>query len=410
MRRILQDVRVLDLTQFFSGPQATLFLAGLGAEVIRVDSPASAASIAKAPPYAGRNGVSLEPTDPDDLSVSFLKRARGKKAICLDLKQQAGVDLFHRLVKQSDVVVENYSVGVADRLGIGYEALAAINPRLIYCALTGYGSTGPDAHLKAYDVTVQAAAGLMSLTGNPGEPPLKAGTALSDAIAGTFAMSGIVAALYDREKTGKGQFIDVSMVDCLFALIFDDPIDWYDRLGVPTRQGNRIMRFSPMNTYKCADGWAVMGAATPPQWQGFLRAIERTDLAEDPDWARVEWRVANNDAVDAAVLAWSLHQPADKAVDRMRTEGAIAAPIHDAASLAGWPQLQARGMYETLQHPTLGALDGVGAPGFPLKFSEAATGYDSPSALARTHNREVLSGVLGLDADEIDALEKALVI
>jgi len=410
MHRILEGVRVLDLTQFFSGPQATLYLAGLGAEVIRIDSPATAATVANAPPYAGSKGVSLERQSPDDMSVNFLKRARGKKAICLDLKQPEGVELFMRLVDRADVVVENFSVGVAKRLGVDYAAVAARNPRAIYCALTGYGSTGPDAALKAYDITVQAAAGLMSVTGLPGQPPMKAGTALSDAISGAMAMSGIVAALYDREKTGAGQFVDVSMVDCLFSLLFDDPIDWYERLGVPVRQGNRIMRFSPINAYQARDGWVVLGAATAPQWQGMLHALGRQDLADDPDWSRIEWRVANNGAVDALVQGWTITQTVEHAVEAVRSAGALAAAIHGPEDLANWPHLKAREMYETLRHPTLGPLEGVGAPGFPLKFSNAATGYDTPAAPPRTHNREILGDLLALDADEIARLEAAGVI
>ena len=138
-----------------------------------------------------------------------------------------------------------------------------------------------------------------------GQPPTKAGTALSDAIAGTFAMSGVLAALLDREKTGRGQFVDVSMVDSLFALLFDDPIDWYERLGVPVRQGNRILRFSPINTYATRDGWAVLGAATGSQWKGVLRAIGREDLLDHPDWSSLDWRVANNDRCDALLRDWA---------------------------------------------------------------------------------------------------------
>ncbi|MEQ9125503.1 MAG: CoA transferase [Alphaproteobacteria bacterium] len=410
MHRILEDVRVLDLTQFFSGPQATLYLAGLGAEVIRIDSPATAATIAHAPPYAGPHGVALERQSPDDLGVNFLKRSRGKKAICLDLKQAEGRELFMRLVEKADVVIENFTVGVTARLGVDYAAVAARNPRIVYCALTGYGSTGPDAGLKAYDVTVQAAAGLMSVTGLPGQPPMKAGTALSDAISGAFAMSGVVAALYDREKTGVGQFVDVSMVDCLFSLLFDDPIDWYERLGIPVRQGNRILRFSPVNTYRAQDGWVVLGAATAAQWRGMLNAIGRADLLDDPDWSRVEWRVANNAAVDRMVQAWAAALPVAEAVERVRAAGAIAAAIHGPEELANWPHLRARGMYETLGHPTLGNLEGVGAPGFPLKFSNAKTGYRSPAALPRAHTHEVLSDLLALDEAEIARLEAAGVI
>ncbi len=410
MHRILDGVRVLDLTQFFSGPQATLFLAGLGAEVIRVDSPASADTIAAAPPYAGPHGVSLERQSPDDLNVNYLKRARGKKAICLDLKQPDGVALFMRLVDRADVVIENFSVGVTARLGIDYPAIAARNPRVVYCSLTGYGSSGPDKDLKAFDITEQAAAGLMSVTGLPGQPPLKAGTALSDAIAGTFAMSGVLAALYDREKTGAGQYVDVSMVDCLFSLLYDDPIDWYERMGVPVRQGNRIQRFSPINTYRTKDGWVVLGAATTEQWRGMLKAIGRPELIDDADWGRIEWRLAHNDAVDRLVQSWAETVDTAGAVSHARAEGAIAAAIHGPEDLAAWPHLRERGMYVDLDHPTLGPLAGIGAPGFPLKFSDAETGYHSPAPLPRSHAEEILGGLLGLDEDEIRRLEKAGII
>ena len=410
MRKILDRVRVLDLTQFFSGPQATLFLAGLGAEVIRIDSPDGARKVAVAPPYAGARGITFDRALPDDLNVNYLKRTRGKKAISLDLKQPAGRDLFLRLVDLADVVMENFSVGVAERLGIDYPRLAERNPRIVYCALTGYGSTGPDREQKAYDVTVQAAAGLMSVTGLPGQPPMKAGTALSDAIAGTFAMSGVLAALLDRANTGRGQFVDVSMVDCLFSLLFDDPIDWYERLGVPLRQGNRILRFSPINTYATRDGWAVMGAATPGQWTGVLKAIGRTDLMGDPNWDSLDWRVANDAQVDALVREWAATRTTAEGVAAMLAAGAMASVIRGPEELAAWPHLRARDMYAPLEHPTLGPLADVGAPGFPLKFGAAGAGYDSPAPLPRQHNAEIYGGLLGLDAGELERLAAAGVI
>ena len=404
MRKILEGVRVLDLTQFFSGPQATLFLAGLGAEVIRIDSPAGAERVAVAPPYAGARGVSLDRRSPDDLNVNYLKRTRGKKAISLDLKHPEGKALFLRLVEHADVVVENFTVGVAERLGIDYTRLATLNPRIVYCALTGYGSTGPDRELKAYDATVQAAAGLMSVTGLPGQPPLKAGTALSDAIAGTFAMSGVLAALLDRANTGRGQFVDVSMVDCLFSLVFDDPIDWYERLGLPLRQGNRIMRFSPINSYPTSDGHAVLGAATPAQWTGVLNAIGREDLIDDPDWASLDWRVAHDGEVDGLVRDWAATRTTAEAVRIMLDCGAVASIIRGPQELAEWSHLRERGMYAPLEHPTLGVLANVGAPGFPLKFGAAAAGYDTPAPLPRQHNQEIYAGLLGMSNAEIERL------
>ena len=410
MRKILDGVRVLDLTQFFSGPQATLFLAGLGAEVIRIDSPAGAERVAVAPPYAGKRGISFDRGTADDLNVNYLKRTRGKKAISLDLKHPEGKALFLRLVEHADVVVENFSVGVSARLGIDYPRLEALNPRIVYCALTGYGSTGPDRQLKAYDVTVQAAAGLMSVTGLPGQPPLKTGTALSDAIAGTFAMSGVLAALLDRANTGRGQFVDVSMVDCLFSLVFDDPIDWYERLGLPLRQGNRIMRFSPINTYPTSDGFAVLGAATPGQWIGVLNAIGRADLIDDPDWSSLDWRVTHDAEVDGLVRDWAATRSTAEAVRTMLDCGAVASIIRGPRELAEWSHLKERGMYAPLVHPTLGPLADVGAPGFPLKFGAADAGYDTPAPLPRQHNQEIYGDLLGLDAAEIARLAASGVI
>jgi formyl-CoA transferase len=223
-------------------------------------------------------------------------------------------------------------------------------------------------------------------------------------------MSGVLAALLDRERTGRGQFVDVSMVDCLFSLLFDDPIDWYERLGVPVRQGNRILRFSPINTYSTQDGWAVLGAATPGQWTGVLTALGREDLADDPNWSSLDWRVANNSRVDALVHHWAASKTTEEAVSAMLAAGGIASAIRGPKELANWEQLRERNMYVPLEHPLLGPLADVGAPGFPLKFSEADTGYATPSPLPRQHNNEIYRELLGLTEAEVTELAKSGVI
>jgi formyl-CoA transferase len=200
------------------------------------------------------------------------------------------------------------------------------------------------------------------------------------------------------------------MVDCLFSLLFDDPIDWYERLGVPVRQGNRILRFSPINTYATSDGWAVLGAATAGQWSGVLKAIGREDLATDPDWSSLDWRVANNEQADALLRDWAGTRTTAEAVETMLAAGGVASEIRGPKELAAWPHLKAREMYLALEHPTLGPLADVGAPGFPLKFSNAAAGYDSPAPLPRQHNGEIYRDLLGLDPVEIERLAKAGVI
>jgi crotonobetainyl-CoA:carnitine CoA-transferase CaiB-like acyl-CoA transferase len=298
----LEGLVVLDLTRYLSGPHCTLLLAGLGARVIKLDEPAGGDPAALAPPFSG---PSFERASADDFGLAYLKRARGKRSATLNLKDPRGRALFLRLVEKADVVVENFRPGVAERLGIGYEALKARNPRIVYCALSGYGATGPDKDLKAYDLMAQAEAGLMSITGAPDGPPTKTGGALSDMIAGTYSALGILAALREREGSGLGQAVDVAMSDCLFSMMMDEPVDRLDALGLAARQGNRILRFSPFNAYAAKDGWITLGCVTREDWHALLGAMGREDLRAHPDWSRVEWRIRNNGEVDRLVGALS---------------------------------------------------------------------------------------------------------
>ncbi len=402
--QILDGVRVLDLTRFLSGPQATLFLAGMGAEVIRIDDPAIGGLAAKAPPFFGPQGASLHRRTADDLGIAYLKRARGKKAVTLNLKSEHGKTIFFRLVESADVLVENFRVGVTDRLGVGYGILQRRNPRLIHCAITGYGATGPDSRLKAYDLMVQAATGLMSITGAPDGEPCKTGSSLTDGIASSFAVSGILAALLLRERTGKGQFIDVSMADCLLSLMLDEPLDCYDQLGLPLRQGNRIVRFSPFNTYPTKDESVAVGAATEDDWIALLDAMGRSDLTRDRNMMSTSWRIANNGEVDALVSSWTKTLSSAEVIERLTAQDVPCSPIRDIKALAAWVHLRERGLLQELVHPYFPNLKGPLAPGFPLKFSGAAVGYAAPAPVSGQHNKEIYGGVLGLSDDALQAL------
>lgn len=408
--RILEGIRILDLTRFLSGPQATLFLAALGAEVIRIDEPAGGDPTINAPPFFGPEGVSLQRRSADDIGIAYLKRARGKKAITLNLKSEQGRALLFRLVAQADVLVDNFRVGVSRKLGIHYEALRAHNPRLIHCAITGYGSTGPERGRKAFDLMVQAATGLMSITGEPEGGPCKTGSPLSDGIAGTFALAGILAALLQRERTGAGQFVDVSMADCLVSLVFDEPLDCYDSLGLPLRQGNRIMRFSPFNTYPTVDGTIAIGTATREDWTALLQVMARADLLASDDYMNPGWRIANNAAVDAVVAQWARARSSAVVLEALNARDIPCSPVRNVAEVAAWPQLGARGMLQALRHPHLPQRDGPLAPAFPLKFGGAATDYAGPAPLHRQHNDEVFGGLLGLSDEERAGLAKQGVI
>ena len=397
MAGILSGIRVVDLTQYLSGPQATLFLAGLGAEVIHVDNPATGDVTADSAPYLGPEGVSLGRRTPDDLGVPYLKRARGKRAVTLNLKHPEGPELLLALVRRSDVVVENWSVGTAARLGVDYAACRAVKPDIVYCSISGFGQTGPDAAVKAFDTMVQAASGLMSLTGDPNGPPTKAGSALADTLAGTFAFAGILAALLHRFRSREGQHVDVSMVDCLLALVLDESPDVWKTLGLPGRQGNRIPRVSPFNVYPTADGWIALGAAHDADWSRVLDAMERADVKGDAELATPAGRIANNARVDALVTSWTRGHPTAHAVAHLRAHGVACGPVRDIEALKGWPQLAARGMLEPLRHPTLGPRPDVVAPGFPLKFSATEVGYRTAAPPVGRDNDAIWGDLLGFD-------------
>lgn len=410
MKKILEGVVVLDLTRFFSGPQATLFLAGLGAEVIKIDDPATGDPTAFAPPFAGPSGVSFRRQSDQDMGIPYLKRARGKKSITLNLKSPEGLALFFRLVATSDVVIENFSAGVADRLGIGYEKLREVNPRIVHCGITGYGATGPDRNLKAYDLMVQAAVGMMSITGRPDTGPMKAGSPLSDAISGTFAAMGIVSALYHRQATGEGQSVDVSMADCLFSLLFDEPLDCYERLGLQFQQGNRIMRFSPFNTYPTSDGWIAIGTATQAEWTALLGAMEKAELAHRDEFANVNARLVNNVLVDELISDWTRALPTDEVVRRLGAASVPASPVRDINQVMQWRQLRDRGMVTPLVNPLSQSTVDVSGPGFPIKFSGSPSGYDAPAPRPGTHTAEILTKLGGVSETALEDLRRAGVI
>lgn len=403
---LLSGIRVLDLSHWYSGPYATLLLSGLGAEVIRVADPVVGDPVAGAPPFVGAEGVAFRKQTDADLGLAYLKRNRGKKSITLNLKIEEGRSLFCRLVRTADVVVENFRPGVTERLGVDYATLSALNPAIVYCSITGYGATGPDRALKAYDTMVQAAAGLMSITGEQGGPPLKAGSALSDGIAGSFATAAILAALLRRSRDGKGQFVDVSMVDCLFSMVFDEPLDSYDRLGVAARQGNRMTRFSPFNSYRAADGYVVIGVAAPRDWDGLLDAIGRADLKDHPDFSRVRWRLEHNDRVDDLLAAWCAARTKREIEERMKQHDVACSAVMEIDDIAAREQTRHRQMIEPVRHPSLGALPSASAAAFPLKFSRSRSGYQTPAPRLGEHNEEVLCGSLGLDKEELQRLKR----
>ena len=410
MPKILENVIILDLTRFFSGPQATLLLAGMGANVIKIDDPKSGDPSAFSPPFAGPHGISFHRQSKNDLGLAYLKRARGKKSINLDLKSVEGHAIFLQLVKHANVVIDNFSSGVASRLKVDYANLCKVNPSIIYCSLTGYGSTGPDKNLKAYDLMVQAAVGLMSVTGEGDSPPIKTGSPISDAISGAYAALGLLAALLYKEQTGKGQEIDISMADCLFSMIFDEPFDCYKQLQIPQRQGNRIMRFSPFNIFKTKDGWLAIGAATNSDWIELLFVIDRKELANDPKMMDVGWRIQNNSVIDEIVTNWTKQETSNSALDKLKARNIPCAPVRTIEEAINWQQLQQRNMISDLINPLTNTSVGASGPGFPIKFSKTPGGYDFPSPIPGEHTEDILASLANISKEKLFELIKKGII
>ena len=390
----LSGIKVLDLTRYLSGPQTTLFLGALGAEVLKIDDPHQGDPVRNSPPFFGKNGVSMSKASPLDIGIAYLKRARSKKSIELDLKSEDGINTFMRLAEKADVIVENFRVGVTKRLKIDYEQLKLKNPKIIYCSITGFGATGPDASKKAFDATVQAASGLMSITGEPDGLPMKIGSSMADTIAGTFAFSGILASLFRREKTGLGEYIDVSMTDCLISLLYDEPWDCFAALGLKKRQGNRIMRFSPFNCYAGKDGTVVLGAASEKDWISILKMIDQADLQYEDKFSSISKRIENNSEIDTIISIWTSTRSVDEIARLCENYEIPCHPVNDIAQIANWKQIADREILTPLPHPYFTNMKGPLAANFPIKFSGSKITLDNPAPKPNEHFKEIMESWL----------------
>ena len=390
----LSGIKVLDLTRYLSGPQTTLFLGALGAEVLKIDDPHQGDPVRNSPPFFGKDGVSMSKSSPLDIGIAYLKRARSKKSIELDLKSEDGINTFMRLAEKADVIVENFRVGVTKRLKIDYEQLKSKNPKIIYCSITGFGATGPDASKKAFDATVQAASGLMSITGEPDGLPMKIGSSMADTIAGTFAFSGILASLFRREKTGLGEYIDVSMTDCLISLLYDEPWDCFEALGLKKRQGNRIMRFSPFNCYAGKDGTVVLGAASEKDWISILKMIGQTDLQYEDKFSTISKRIENNSEIDTIISIWTSTRSVDEIARLCENYEIPCHPVNDIAQIANWKQIADREILTPLPHPYFTNMKGPLAANFPIKFSGSKITLDNPAPKPNEHFKEIMESWL----------------
>lgn len=404
----LDGVVVVDLTRFLAGPYCTLLLAGLGAEVIRVEPPGGD-PYRDRPPYGGREGTAMTRQADDDVAVIVLNRGRGKKSITLNPRTPAGLDLLRRLCGRADVLVENYLPGTLDRMGLGFPALQDLNPRLVLCSISGFGQRGPLREWRAFDPLVQAMSGLSSITGYSDRPGVRCGASIADTAASLYGVIGILSALRARERTGRGDWVDVAMLDGTVFLLAD-VLETVAGGLAPERRGNGHQVTVPFDVYQARDGWVTVCAVTAREWHDVLRALGREDLASDPRFdASPASRRAHRAEIDAVVQAWIAERTVAEAVDTFQAHHVAAGPVRDLAEVFADEHLRARDMVVPLEHPAHGPVRGASAVGLPLKFLNHPTAIDAPAPAPGAHNAEIY-GRLGLGAADLEALTKEGVI
>ncbi|MEW6661343.1 MAG: CaiB/BaiF CoA transferase family protein [Bacillota bacterium] len=404
MTKPLDGIRVLDVTTFLSGPYATQLLAGLGAEVIKVEQPAGGDPARISPPFGGPAGAGVAPITEQDLSFGFLKRCRNKKSITLNLKSAKGKEIFLSLAKKSDVVMENFRPGTMDRLGLGYSELSKVNPKIIYCSLSGFGLTGAYAHLPAFDIVIQAMSGLMTTNGTEDMPPLKVGLTLADLAGGLYSVIGILAAIQQRHVTGRGQLVECSMLEALLSLQLDEAPDFWAAQGKPLRSGNRLLRLTPFNAYPSRDGWVVIASGNDTHWARIAQAMGQPELAADARFQRQSARTANANEVDELITRWTKTMNNEEIVSLLEKCEVPCAPVRDILKVLQDEELKARGAIVDLEHPATGVIDGYKSWGMPIKFSDAKAAFDQPAPFLGQHNHEVYADLLGLSESELREL------
>ncbi|WGL54135.1 CoA transferase [Nocardioides sp. BP30] len=400
----LQNLTVLDLTRALSGPYATLLLAGMGARVIKVEELGFGDVARGNVPYAGRDGVHRQPQHDDDLSVPFLDRNRGKLGVTLNLKHERAREVFADLVRHADLVVENFSPGTADRLGVGYAFAAQINPAVVYASINGFGSDADASDGKAYDLITQALSGVTMASGMPGDEPTRIGIPAGDLIAPLYAVMGSLAAIIRARETGEGQHVDVSMLGALTALVAVEPWDAYEAVGMEPRTGNFLNRLAPFGLFECLDGRVAICAATDKFFARVPAAIGRPELLEDERFARRARRASNAEAIHAILGAWTAERTVEEIVKTLNAADIPVAPVRTPREAIRDPRVLDRHETVPLAHPTHGEVGALIGSGLPIRFSRDEAGFAGPAPIHAQHNSEVYGRLLGYTPDQLEQM------
>jgi crotonobetainyl-CoA:carnitine CoA-transferase CaiB-like acyl-CoA transferase len=388
----LDGITVLDLTRVLSGPYCTMLLADMGARVIKIEQPGKGDDTrAWGPPFL------------EGESAYFLSINRNKESVTLDFKHPEGRRLLEHLISKSDVVVENFRPGTLAKLGLDYRTLAPRHPRLIYCSISGFGQTGPRANEAGYDAVMQGEGGLMSITGDPAGPGFRLGVAIADVTSGMFAAYGVALALFARERTGRGQEVDLAMLDTVAALLTYQAGNYFAGGKVPARLGNRHPSIVPYETFSASDGDFVLAVGNDDQWRRFCAVA---GLPEDPRFATNRQRVTNYDAVRPFIADRLRTQPRQHWIDRLNAAGVPCGSVRNLQELFADPQIQARQMVTEIDHATIGALRVLGVP---VKLSDTPGAVRTPPPRLGEHTDAVLHD-FGFSDDAIADLRRQEVI
>jgi len=386
----LAGVKILDLCRVVSGPFATMQLGDLGADVVKIEEPGKGdESRTYGPPFVGGE------------STYFLSVNRNKRSCCVDLKLDAGREVILRLASAADVVIENFRPGAMERLGLGYADLAMRNPRLIYCGISGFGLTGPEAERPGYDLIVQGESGVMDITGEADGPPLKVGTSIADLVTGLYAAQAVLAALHQRERTGSGGRVDVAMLDAMASLLTFNAGMYFATGNSPRRRGNAHPTISPYETFEAADGWINVGVANHKFWQLFCAALQRSDLCDDPRFAKASDRAAHRIALTHILQPIFAAKPRQHWSALLGAAGIPCGDIRTVGEVCEADQLDRRGVLQAHEHPTAGSVRYIASA---VRFA------DQPPPDARRPPRlgentaEVLRDWLGVDAAEFRSI------
>jgi crotonobetainyl-CoA:carnitine CoA-transferase CaiB-like acyl-CoA transferase len=390
----LEGLRVVDQTQVMAGPSCSMLLADMGADVIKIEPPEGEAS--------RRQGHQLAP----GVSAAFVAINRNKRGMTLDLKQSEGVEILKKLASTADVLVENYRPGVAKRLGVDYDTLNVINPRLVYCSISGFGQTGPYAPRGGYDLIAQGMSGIMSVTGHPGGAPVKVGIPVADLGAGLFATFGILCALRARRLTGRGQFVDTSLFEAGLALSVWEATEYWFTGRTPQPMGSAHRMNAPYQAFRASDGYFTVGAANSKLWPLFCGVLERNELLNDARFTNVALRVKHRAELQAEIEQTTVHSPRTYWLERCEAAGIPAGPIYSVPEALADRHAQARGMVQELPHPVAGRVKVLGNPvkmsASPPRMRKAAPqpGEDTDTVLKE----------LGLSSEDITALRKKRIV